>query len=148
MRFFSRSEDVELARFAAFASGEMFQTRMLLRCGKKGTTTRKVRTTRHKSFEILRPRKEREKGRNAKNSRVINIDEFIFSREKQTTDNKIRLSAERQKKKNKRKRERKKGKSHKYMIYPKQKKFLTRGMYSSTSRGSVSFANAKLREPK
>lgn len=61
MRFFSRSEDVELARFAAFASGEMFQTRMLLRCGKKGTTTRKVRTTRHKSFEIRRPRKEREK---------------------------------------------------------------------------------------
>lgn len=149
VRFFSRSEDVELARFAAFASGEMFQTRMLLRCGKKGTTTRKVRTTRRKSFEIRRPRKEREKGgRNAKNSRVINIDEFIFSREKQTTDNKIRLSAERQKKKNKRKRERKKGKSHEYIIYPKQKKFLTRGMYSSTSRGSVSFVNAKLREPK
>lgn len=149
VRFFSRSEDVELARFAAFASGEMFQTRMLLRCGKKGTTTRKVRTTRRKSFEIRRPRKEREKGaRNAKDSRVINIDEFIFSREKQATDNKIRLSAERQKKKNKRKRERKKGKSHEFIIYPKQKKFLTRGMYSSTSRGSVSFVNAKLREPK
>lgn len=66
-------------------------------------------------------KREREKGgRNAKNSRVINIDEFIFSGEKQTTDNKIRLSAERQKKKNKRKGERKKGKSHKYIFKTKE----------------------------
>lgn len=122
VRFFSRSKDVELARFAAFASGEMFQTRMLLHCEKKGTTTRKVRTTRHKSFEICRPWKERE---TRENSRVINIDENSYSAKRKTIDKKIRLSIEIQKKVRENETERENEKSYKYIMYPKRKKLLT-----------------------